>query len=78
MRVSSLKIENFRGIRDGFVRFNKHAVLIGDNNAGKTTLIEALALLPGRDRLIPLFSSSFAHINNASRPAPAPPMGSPY
>ena len=32
MRVSSLKIENFRGIRDGFVRFNKHAVLIGDNN----------------------------------------------
>ena len=34
MRVSSLKIENFRGIRDGFVRFNKHAVLIGDNNAG--------------------------------------------
>ena len=37
MRVSSLKIENFRGIRDGFVRFNKHAVLIGDNNAGKTT-----------------------------------------
>ena len=45
MRVSSLKIENFRGIRDGFVRFNKHAVLIGDNNAGKTTLIEALALL---------------------------------
>lgn len=52
MRVSSLKIENFRGIRDGFVRFNKHAVLIGDNNAGKTTLIEALALLLGRDRLI--------------------------
>lgn len=52
MRVASLKIENFRGIQDGVVHFKKHPVLIGDNNAGKTTLIEALALLLGRDRLI--------------------------
>ncbi|UYY86974.1 ATP-dependent nuclease [Alcaligenes sp. SMD-FA] len=52
MRVASLKIENFRGIRDAFVRFGKHPVLIGDNNSGKTTLIEALALLCGRDRLV--------------------------
>lgn len=52
MRVANLKIENFRGIRDGFVRFKKHPVLVGGNNAGKTTLIEALTLLLGRDRLI--------------------------
>lgn len=52
MRVFSLKIENFRGIREGYVQFSKHPVLIGDNNSGKTTLIEALALLLGRDRLI--------------------------
>ncbi len=52
MRVVSLKIENFRGIREGFVRFGKHPVLVGDNNTGKTTLIEALALVLGRDRLV--------------------------
>jgi len=52
MRVAKLKIENFRGIREGEVIFKKHPVLIGSNNAGKTTLIEALTLLLGRDRLI--------------------------
>jgi len=52
MRVATLKIENFRGVRAGFVRFGKHPVLIGDNNTGKTTLIEALTLLLGRDRLV--------------------------
>lgn len=52
MRVATLKIENFRGVRDGFIRFGKHPVLVGDNNTGKTTLIEALALLLGRDRLV--------------------------
>jgi len=52
VRVDSLKIENFRGVREGFVRFKKHAVLIGGNNVGKTTVIEALTLLLGRDRLI--------------------------
>lgn len=52
MRVASLKIENFRGIRAGFVQFGAHPVLVGDNNSGKTTLIEALALLLGRDRLV--------------------------
>lgn len=52
MRVASLKIDNFRGVRSGFVRFGKHPVLVGDNNTGKTTIVEALALLLGRDRLV--------------------------
>lgn len=52
MRISNLKIENFRGVRAGFIRFGKHPVFVGDNNAGKTTLIEALTLLLGRDRLV--------------------------
>lgn len=52
MRVDSLRLENFRSIREGFVRFKKHTVLIGDNNVGKTTVIEAITLLLGRDRLI--------------------------
>jgi putative ATP-dependent endonuclease of the OLD family len=52
MRVATLQIEKFRGVCSGFIRFGKHPVLVGDNNTGKTTLIEALTLLLGRDRLI--------------------------
>lgn len=52
MRVATLKIDNFRGVRNGYVRFGKHPVIVGNNNTGKTTLIEALALLLGRDRLV--------------------------
>ena len=52
MRIAALKIENFRGVRVGFIRFGKHPVLVGDNNTGKTTLVEALALVLGRDRLV--------------------------
>lgn len=52
MRVANLRIDGFRGVRTGFVQFGKHAVLIGDNNTGKTTLIEAMTLVLGRDRLV--------------------------
>jgi len=52
MQIASVKIDNFRGVKAGFVRFGRHPVLVGDNNTGKTTLIEALTLVLGRDRLI--------------------------
>lgn len=52
MQIADLRIENFRGINAGHVRFGKHNVLIGPNNCGKTTVIEALALLFGRDRMV--------------------------
>jgi len=52
MRIALLEIENFRGIRSGKVIFSDHSVLIGPNNSGKTTIIEALALVLGRDRLV--------------------------
>lgn len=52
MRIANLKIENFRGVKTGFIRFGQHPVFIGDNNAGKTTLIEALTLILGKDRLV--------------------------
>ncbi|ASK21209.1 ATP-dependent nuclease [Vreelandella venusta] len=52
MRVATLKLENFRGVRTGSIHFGKHPVFVGDNNTGKTTLIEALTLLLGRDRLV--------------------------
>jgi hypothetical protein len=52
MRISRLRIDGFRGIRSGTLAFGPHAVLVGPNNVGKTTVIEALALLFGRDRLV--------------------------
>jgi putative ATP-dependent endonuclease of OLD family len=52
MKIAFLEIENFRGIKEGKIAFADHSVLIGPNNSGKTTVIEALALVLGRDRLV--------------------------
>ena len=51
MKISQLWIENFRGIRKASLLFPDHAVLIGDNNVGKSTILEALDLAMGPDRL---------------------------
>lgn len=52
MQIVQLRVENFRGIREACVAFGSHTVFIGPNNCGKTTIIEALALLLGRDRMV--------------------------
>lgn len=52
VKIALLEINNFRGIRSGKIQFLDHTVLIGPNNSGKTTIIEALALVLGRDRLV--------------------------
>ncbi|WP_422155725.1 AAA family ATPase [Vreelandella titanicae] len=51
MRVSRIRIENFRGVKSAEVFLPSHGVLIGDNNTGKTTVLEALDLALGPDRL---------------------------
>lgn len=51
MQISRLKIKNFRGIQSASIFFPKHSVLIGDNNTGKTTILEAIDLALGPDRL---------------------------
>lgn len=52
MRICQIEFQNFRGIRKGRVVLPTHAVLLGANNAGKTTIVEALALLFGRERMV--------------------------
>jgi len=52
MHITRLKISGFRGVRSADIVLGRHAVLVGANNTGKTTIIEALALLFGRDRLV--------------------------
>ncbi|MBW0007151.1 MAG: AAA family ATPase [Sphingomonas sp.] len=52
MHIVRLKILGFRGISSADLTLGRHVVLVGPNNSGKTTVIEALALLFGRDRLV--------------------------
>lgn len=51
MKIAQLSVSNFRGISKAKVAFDSHAVLIGDNNAGKSTIFEAIDLVLGPDRL---------------------------
>ena len=43
--LRSLSLRNFRGFREHRIDFGREAILIGRNNAGKTTIIEALRIL---------------------------------
>lgn len=51
MHVSRIQIDNFRGISHADLLLPQHGVFIGDNNTGKTTILEALDLVLGPDRL---------------------------
>ena len=51
MRITRLKINNFRGIKKGELLFDAHVVLVGDNNSGKSTVLEAIDLVLGPERL---------------------------
>jgi putative ATP-dependent endonuclease of OLD family len=51
LRISRVRIQNFRGIAQGELHFRRHAVLVGDNNTGKSTVLEAIDLVLGPERL---------------------------
>jgi putative ATP-dependent endonuclease of OLD family len=51
MRINYIDIRNFRGIASARLYFHGHSVIIGDNNAGKSTVFEAIDLVLGPDRL---------------------------
>jgi hypothetical protein len=51
VKVSHLEIKNFSGVKKASLLLPDHAVLIGDNNTGKSTVLEALDLALGPDRL---------------------------
>jgi AAA15 family ATPase/GTPase len=43
--IEHLRLQNFRGFRDHHLPLARMTVLVGQNNAGKTTIVEALRLL---------------------------------
>jgi len=51
MRVRRLTITNFRSIASGVLNFAGSSLLVGGNNAGKSTVCEALDLVLGAERL---------------------------
>ncbi len=44
MRLRSIEIQNFRCFRDFHLDFDDTTVLIGENNSGKTALLDAIRL----------------------------------
>jgi len=51
MHVAKVDIEHFRGIESAELRFGPTALLLGDNNSGKSSVLEAIELALGPDRL---------------------------
>ena len=51
MRIAQIELRGFRGAKSGCVVLPRHAVLLGANDVGKSTLAEALALVAGKERL---------------------------
>lgn len=51
MRIVKLKIENFRGIKHSELTLQNQCVIVGDNNTGKSTILEAIDLVLGPERM---------------------------
>ena len=69
MKLVDVKIENFRGIRSLHLPLDQLTVLIGENNTGKSTVLEAIKLVLTRSfgfRRGGQFSEYDFHLENAS------------
>ena len=72
MFLEKIEIANFRGIRNLSVRLDETTVLIGENNTGKSTILEALQFCLSRSltRKDSIFSEYDYHLlNKDSQPA---------
>ena len=77
MRITSVRIRNFRGIKDLQLELDDVTVLIGENNSGKTSVLDALKLclrdLGPRRRVV--FDALDFHLpNDQADPSSAVPI----
>ena len=78
MRITAIRIENFRGIRSLDLDLGRVTVLIGENNSGKTSVLDAvkrcLQDLGHRRRVV--FEAMDFHLpDGAAEPSTADPIG---
>jgi putative ATP-dependent endonuclease of OLD family len=74
MFLSELNVENFRGVRRGHLSFDETTVLIGENDCGKSSLLDALAhVLDAPDAGPPRFEPQ--HFYRAAGPDGEGPAG---
>ncbi|MBR7782110.1 ATP-dependent nuclease [Undibacterium luofuense] len=61
MKVKSIKLINFKKFRDEFLEFNDDVnIFVGDNNAGKSTILEALEIVLNYNHRGRPFNSEFS------------------
>jgi predicted ATP-dependent endonuclease of OLD family len=58
--ITNLSIKEFRGIKEGRIDFLPITILLGSNNSGKSTLLEALFLAPNPIRSVPYFIPEYS------------------
>jgi len=51
--IKRLRLRNFKGIREGEIELAPLTIMLGGNNSGKTTVLEALFLAPNPFRKVP-------------------------
>lgn len=52
MYIAKLSITNFRGISRADLKLSQHIILLGNNNSGKSTIIDAIGLVLGKESLV--------------------------
>lgn len=68
LRLVEARIRNFRSLRAVDIRFDELTVLIGENNSGKTSLLEALYAAIGAGRRVLTSDDLFLGIGEAKVP----------
>jgi putative ATP-dependent endonuclease of OLD family len=77
MLLRRLQIENFRGITKLDLVLDRTTVLIGENNTGKTSVLDALHTCMNRGltrRALPFAEYDFHLADDKAQPADAPPL----
>ena len=60
--IRKLRLENFRGVVKGEIELDRLTILVGPNNSGKTTILEALFLAPNPFRAVPYVPRTAAEL----------------